>query len=621
MVTGSLGRTSGDPGDLQHDIYLAALQLNSPISLQETVNALRATKNGKALGIDNVANEILRLPALHDVLHKLYQKCFETNMIPSTWYKAIIHPILKKGKDPLFPLSHRGISLMSTIAKVFSSILNKRLTDFLETNRIYAEEQNGFRRLRSCLDHLYALTTVIPNRKLLKLDTYCAFVDFETAFDSVEYPFLWYKMLASGIHGKMLKIIQTMYANLQNCVRVGGRLTDWFSQSAGVRQGDALAPTLFALFINDLVPEINGLSCGVPMSDDKFLSILLYADDIVLISGTTEGLQKQLDGLNDWSSGWKLRVNTDKTNVVHFRRTSDTTNDHVFTLGNSPLITESSYRYLGMDIKDRLDFNHSVDVLSYSAGRALGAMTSKYYQADGLDYDTYAEMYESLVTPIMDYGCEIWGYKERGRCDVVQHRALRTFRGVGKCTPLPMLYIDMARTPSHVRQQSAMVRYWRRLCPLPRNRIAETIFEWDHDLAGQGHHTWSWDVQKVLECAAASPEIFEARSPGPGDLVERTRSALWKIDLQRRHEDMASMSRLDFYRDVIGNTPMTAQEPVEYVKWPLQRQQRAVLARLRSGTLRLSVETGLYRNIDAAHRLCKQCDMDTVDRDCISFLI
>ena len=63
----------------------------------------------------------------------------------------------------------------------------------------------------------------------------------------------------------------------------------------------------------------------------------------------------------------------------------------------------------------------------------------------------------------------------------------------------------------------------------------------------------------------------------------------------------------------MGDTPITAAEPVEYVKWPLQRQQRAVLARLRSGTLRLSIETGRYRNIDAAHRLCKQCDMDTVE--------
>ena len=117
----------------------------------------------------------------------------------------------------------------------------------------------------------------------------------------------------------------------------------------------------------------------------------------------------------------------------------------------------------------------------------------------------------------------------------------------------------------------------------------------------------------ILECAAASHEIFEARSAGPKDLVECTRSVLWKIDLQRRHEDMTSMSTLDFYRDVMEAAPIPAPEPVEYVKWPLQRQQGAVLARLRSGTLRLSIETGRYRNIDAAHRLCKQCDMDTVE--------
>ena len=59
-----------------------------------------------------------------------------------------------------------------------------------------------------------------------KLPTYCAFIDFEKAFDSVNHTFLWFKMSACGIHGKLLNIIRTMYANLQNCVRVGGRLTN-----------------------------------------------------------------------------------------------------------------------------------------------------------------------------------------------------------------------------------------------------------------------------------------------------------------------------------------------------------------------------------------------------------
>ena len=363
-VTGSESRTAdGDQTELQQDTQLAALQLNIPISLQETVNALTSTQNGKAVGIDNIANEILKLPSLRQTVHELYRTCFESNLIPSSWHKAVIHPILKKGKDPLFPLSHRGISLMSTVAKVFSSILNNRISGYMEMHSIYAEEQNGFRRLRSCLDHLFTLTTVIRNRKLQKQATFCAFVDFEKAFDSVEHSFLWYKMVACGIHGKMLNIIRTMYKNLMNCVRVCGRLTDWFAQSAGVRQGDTLAPTLFALFINDLVPEINGVGCGIQLSADTYLSVLLYADDIVLISSTADGLQKQLDALNDWSTTWKLKVNVDKTKVVHFRRTSDRATDVEFLLGDTALEVVPSYRYLGLNLFDTMDYTKSVSVL------------------------------------------------------------------------------------------------------------------------------------------------------------------------------------------------------------------------------------------------------------------
>ena len=104
---------------------------------------------------------------------------------------------------------------MSTVAKVYSTIINNRVTAFMEARGLYAEEQNGFRRLRSCLDHLFTLTTIIRNRKAQKQDTYCAFIDFEKAFDSVEYPLLWFKLAACGIQGKMLHAIQAMYRNLR----------------------------------------------------------------------------------------------------------------------------------------------------------------------------------------------------------------------------------------------------------------------------------------------------------------------------------------------------------------------------------------------------------------------
>lgn len=74
-----------------------------------------------------------------------------------------------------------------------------------------------------------------------------------------------------------------MPGNNQSCVPVNGRHTDMFSVSIGVKQGSVLSPTLFSLYINDLVQEIYDLQCGIDI-DGTILSLRLYADDITLIS-------------------------------------------------------------------------------------------------------------------------------------------------------------------------------------------------------------------------------------------------------------------------------------------------------------------------------------------------
>ena len=87
-------------------IQQAARMLNCPITLQEVINNLSTTRDGKAVGIDNVANEILKVPAFQVFLHELYSACFRLNRIPSLWYKSMIYPILKKGKSPPWNQPH-----------------------------------------------------------------------------------------------------------------------------------------------------------------------------------------------------------------------------------------------------------------------------------------------------------------------------------------------------------------------------------------------------------------------------------------------------------------------------------------------------------------------------------
>ena len=608
------GRVPTEQGEDAERVRQASLQLNGSITRQETITAIRDSRNGKAVGIDNVASEILKIPHLHSTLHKLYVACFENNVIPSIWYKAIIHPLLKKGQNPMHPLGHRGISLMSCVAKIFSSILNNRLVSYMESNGIFVDEQNGFRRLRSCLDHLYVLTTIIRNRKEQGLSTYCCFVDFEKAFDSVNYNCLWHKLLAYGVHGSMLEIMRTLYANLQNCVKVNGRITDWFAQSSGVRQGDTLAPTLFAVFINDLALEINAMSAGVTIQPGETVSILMYADDIVLLAESAESLQLMMDKLAEWSRDWMLRINHSKTKVVHFRKASHIPTDFTFRLGEQIITRDEQYRYLGLDMCDTLDLTHGVNVLNRSASRALGALTSKYYKLDGLPHTVFKKMFDCMVAPVQDYASEIWGVKPYACCDTTQHRAMRTYLGVGRCTPLPGLYGDLQWASPHTRHQLAAVTYWLRLTRMPCSRLTRRVFDWDHGLAARGRRSWNRDIKLIFNKCSLG-DVFDDKAAGTvphGSILSCARETLLRTERARRSETAGPMSRMRLFRDIWEDSV----EPAHYVKNShLGRRDRSLLARLRCGTLPLSIETGRYRQIPRDDRLCSSCNTRSIETE------
>ena len=107
-----------------------------------------------------------------------------------------------------------------------------------------------------------------------------------------------FKLLLNGIDGKVYNSVKSVYQSSESCIRINGKLSPWFFSETGVKQGDSLSPTLFSVFINDLVKQINDLNRGFYLHSKK-LSILLYADDIAFIAKSEEAdLQCMLDKLH-----------------------------------------------------------------------------------------------------------------------------------------------------------------------------------------------------------------------------------------------------------------------------------------------------------------------------------
>ena len=108
---------------------------------------------------------------------------------------GVINPILKKSGNPLDPSSFRGITLLSCIGKLFTSILNKRLVAFGDSLDILNENQAGFRKGYSTVDHIFTLKCIVDLFLAKRKPLYCCFVDFFRAYDGINREALWYKLI------------------------------------------------------------------------------------------------------------------------------------------------------------------------------------------------------------------------------------------------------------------------------------------------------------------------------------------------------------------------------------------------------------------------------------------
>ena len=139
-------------------------------------------------------------------------------------------------------MNFRGVSLLSCISKLYSAFMNKRLSYYLEKkNDGTADEQNGFRPNRSCEDHIFSLNSILRNNT----SVFATFIDLKKAFDFIDRDLLLYKLLLAKIDGKMYDSIKSIYISTTSCIRINGKLTDWFDCKTGVKQGDCLSPTIF----------------------------------------------------------------------------------------------------------------------------------------------------------------------------------------------------------------------------------------------------------------------------------------------------------------------------------------------------------------------------------------
>ena len=349
---------------------------NSDITLQEVKAAINAlTNKSKATGPDPISYHIIKQlndPAIN-MIHKFFQTCWNTGKIPQKWKEAEVIGIHKAGKPPKLPSSYRPIALTPHLGKLYERLMQERLQYHLDKTDALPKCQAGFRKGRSCMEHVAALLEDIKEGQSRRLPytTTAAFFDIHRAFDSVWHDKLLNKLLKIGINGRLYQFIKTFLKQRQITVKIGAAKSNTHTLDMGVPQGSVIAPLLFSIILHDIDTA----------TTDPNTKISLYADDLAIWAqhvqqasvNAMRKFQAQIDSIKRYLEENGFQLSAEKTTFMTFNR-NPTKHNYYIKLDHTTISPAKQVKFLGVTIHQSLIWGPHINQLITKARRGLSAL-------------------------------------------------------------------------------------------------------------------------------------------------------------------------------------------------------------------------------------------------------
>ena len=313
--------------------------------------ALRSITANKATGVDGIPVELFQI--LKDdamkVLYIICQQVWKTRQWPQDWKRSVFIPIPKKGNAQ--ECYYHTIELISHTSKVMLKILQARLQQYV--NCKLPDVQAGFRKGRRTRDQIANIRWIIEKAREFQKNIYFCFIDYDKAFDCVDYNKLWKILKQMRIPDHLTCLLRNLYSGQEATVRTGHGTTDWFQIGKGVRQGCILSPCLFNLYAEYIMQNagLDEAQAGIKVSR-RNINNLRYTDDTTLVAESEEELKSLLMKVKEESEKVGLKLNIQKMKIVASgpisswqidRETVETVRD--FILGGSKITADCDFSH------------------------------------------------------------------------------------------------------------------------------------------------------------------------------------------------------------------------------------------------------------------------------------
>jgi len=227
------------------------------------------------------------------------------------------------------------------------------LTNFLNKNNFFYDNQFGFRQNHSTSSALITLTEYITNALENNEIPISVFIDLSKAFDTLNHSILLTKLEHAGIRGIANELIKDYLSHRFQRVFYNNVLSTPMAVTCGVPQGSILGPLLFLVYINDI------------HRSSSIMKFILFADDTTLLasnkslSALMNLVNEELHVINEWLKTNKLSLNIAKTHYIIFREKTEAvsvSNTNLITINNTVISKVPSTKFLRRPIEINSEF-------------------------------------------------------------------------------------------------------------------------------------------------------------------------------------------------------------------------------------------------------------------------
>ena len=373
----------------------------NPITVEEVQEAIKKLNTGKAADAHSIKAEVLQniSYSISPILAILFEKCRQKQLVPNEFKKGILTSIPKKGKSPMILDNHRGITVISTIGKVFEHIILKR---YKPTQKLKQSElQFGFTESHSPSMASLIINEAIIEAKETKVPLFTCTLDARKAFDTVCHSSLIRKVYLQNTEEELVGIINAIYKDMTTQVKLDGKLGEEFKVLQGTRQGSVLSPALYKTYINDLLKflEENGIGAHI---GDLYIATPSVADDVSLLSNNTDELQTMLDVTGNYANMERYTFNASKSEIANLGSKAE--DKEVCYINNDPIFHGDSILHLGICHSNSGSTSFVTSKISLLFKTTYSLMGSGLHGYNGLGPITALRIYQCYVLPRFLYG-------------------------------------------------------------------------------------------------------------------------------------------------------------------------------------------------------------------------